>query len=522
VWLYTPTLAGALAFAASLGAMPARAATSCSDLVHLSLPETTITAATLVTSGTITPPAPEPPVTGLPALCRVSLRIAPQINVEVWLPVTWNQRFQAVGGSGYAGVISWSALGTAARAGYATTSTDTGHSALTPLDGSFALHADGSLNTGLITDFASRSLHEMTQKAQALTSAFYGHAPVYAYWNGCSTGGRQGLLQAQRFPADYDGILAAAPAINMDRFQPSTLWPQIVMQADSGGLIAASKRTAVTSAAVAACDALDGVMDGIIDDPRQCHYDPAALLCQAGDNPATCLTAAEARAVRKIWEGPTTTEGRRLWFGLERGTSLLGGWFTGSVLQIPIDYFRYWLYEDPTFDWHTVTEASFPADFRLSERKFHDVIGTDDDNLQQFRKQGGKVLIWHGQADQLIPPRGTIQYYERLFTGNGGAKHVQDFARLFLAPGVAHCGGGPGPNTFDAFAVLVDWVEFGTAPERITAALLQGSTVVRTRPLCAYPQVAQWTGHGSTDDAANFACVDTYHDDSDLKVSGPR
>jgi hypothetical protein len=496
------------------------AAQSCEQLAALSFHNATVNAAQLITSGTFDPPGPTPPITDLPPFCRVSLTVVPRINIEVWLPLAWNERLQSVGGGGYAGVITWADLVTALRSGYAAASTDTGHDDGTTPGGSFVLNPDDTLNSQAIVDYASRSLHEMALKARALVEAFYGRAPKYAYWTGCSTGGRQGLMEAQRFPTDYDGILAGAPAINFDRFVPAELWSQIVMNQELGQPIAASKLAAVIHDAIAACDGLDGVVDGVIDEPRRCKYDPVQSVCREGDDPNACLTSAEASAVRKIWDGPTTADGQRLWFGVERGALL--GIAGSSPFGIAVDYFRYWINQDPTFDWHSLSEASFPAEFRLSERKFHDVIGTDDPHLQEFRRAGGKLLIWHGEADQLIFPRGTINYYERVLTGSGGASHVADFARLFLAPGVDHCGFGQGPNSFDLLAPLVDWVENGVVPERIIAAKLNGNQVLRTRPLCPYPKEARWIGTGSTDDAINFSCVEVALDRSDLSVAGPR
>jgi len=494
---------------------PSAAATlSCAELASLALPETTAISSELVPAGTFAPPPPNAPIPNLPAFCRVSLTIAPQINVEVWLPAgTWNHRFQAVGGGGYAGVISWTALGTALRAGYATASTDTGHSAVTTPGGSFALNPDGTLNFGLITDFASRSLHEMTVKVKTLLGKFYGVQPLYSYWNGCSTGGRQGLMEAQRFPDDYDGILAGAPAINWDRFIPAELWPQVSMQLHVGAPVVACKFTTVVNAAIAACDGLDGVVDGIIEDPRTCDFDPAALQCRPGATPGCdCLTSGEVTATREIWDGPREPKGKRLWFGLEPGASFAG--LAGAVpFSITTDHFRYWIHRDPNFDWHTLDVASFAADFKKSQKLFHDYIGTDDDNLKPFSKSEGKVLIWHGWADQLIPPRGSIDYYERVVERNGGLKRVPDFARLFMAPGVAHCGGGAGPNVFDLFGALVNWVENDQAPERIIASRVEGGAVVRTRPLCPFPAVATYMGSGSTNDASNFACLDQPLDD---------
>ena len=494
-------------------------AINCADLMSLRLAETTITAAEEIPAGTYTPPG-SPPLTNLPAFCRVALTVAPQIRIEVWMPKeTWNRRYRGEGGGGYAGSISYGGLATGIRAGYATASTDTGHPA--SAGGTFALNPDGTLNNQLILDFAERSLHEMVRKAKNLITIYYGSPARYSYWNGCSTGGRQGLMAVQRFPEEYDGLVIAAPAINWDRFIPAELWPQIVMREEVGGPISAAKLNAVTNAAVAACDAEDGVVDGVINDPRKCSYDPVASVCKEGGDPATCLTTSEAEAVRKIWNGPTDREGKkRLWFGLERGASLLG--LAGSApFPIATTHFQYWIRQNPFFDWRTLAETDFEADFRESQRKFNEVIGTDDDNIQRFRKRGGKMIIWHGEADQLIFPRGTLNYYQRLLNGNGGVEHVEDFARLFMAPGVGHCAGGAGPNPAGVFEAVVNWVENDVAPDKIMASRALSGGGVRTRPLCPYPKTARWTGVGSTDDDANFVCVDGEHNPRDFRVTGP-
>jgi hypothetical protein len=258
------------------------------------------------------------------------------------------------------------------------------------------------------------------------------------------------------------------------------------MRQAAGGPIAAAKLNAATSAAVAACDAGDGVADGVINDPRKCGYDPAALVCREGSDRATCLTPAEAAAVKKIWEGPVSaTSGERLWFGLERGTPLTG--LAGDTpFPIATTHARYWVRQDP-----------------------------------RFRTRGGRMIVWHGEADGLIFPRGTVNYFNRVVAANGGPDAVDRFARLFLAPGVGHCGGGDGPSPAGVFEALVNWVENGVAPDRLASARSTGGAT-RTRPLCRYPQTAQWTGTGSTDDAANFACVDGRHEPQDFAVGSGR
>jgi pimeloyl-ACP methyl ester carboxylesterase len=440
----------------------ARAATSCAEIAKLALPETTFTAAEEIASGEYAP-AGGPRQANLPVFCRVALTVSPQIRIEVWLPKdTWNGRFRGEGGGGYAGQISYGGLAAGIRAGYATASTDTGHPA--SVGGTFALNPDGTLNMTLIADFAERSLHELVIKAKAVINAYYGKAPAYSYWNGCSTGGRQGLMAAQRFPDEYDGLVIGAPAINWDRFIAAELWPAIVMNKTVGSPIAASKLNAVTKAAVVAHDSRDGVVDGVNNDPRKSTYDPGALACKAGDpstssgspraesrgdDASSCLSPQEADAVRKIWRGPTSSTGERLWFGLEPGTPL-GGLAGTNAFPIATTHFQHWLRQDPAFDWRTLTEADFEADFNRSQQKFNTVIGTDDANLAAFRKSGGKMIIWQGEADPLIFPRGTVNYFDRVLAANGG-QQVGEFARLYMAPGVGHCGGGDGPNPVGLF-----------------------------------------------------------------------
>ena len=433
LWVSFSSTAVAYAVAAAAHA----AGTACTDLKTLKLDNARVTLAQEVSGTYNTPPGCTSGTFGcvtnlnLPAFCRVALTVTPAINIEAWLPkTTWNERYRGEGGGGYAGSISYGGLVTGIRAGYATASTDTGH---VGGSGSFAFNADGTLNWGLIEDFAERSLHELAIKSKAVINVYYGEAPKYSYWNGCSTGGRQGLMAVERFPEEYDGLVIAAPAINWERFIAAELWPQIVMNQELGHAIGNAKLNRVTNDAVAACDAADGVADGVLNDPRKCHYDPAGSVCPAGDA-ATCLSVAEADAVRKIWNGPTDASGKRLWFGLERGASLTGlagaagTGTTAAPFPIAVTHMQ-WVMQNPAFDWHTMTESSFPAAFRLSQETFNEVIGTDNDNIQAFRKRGGKMILWHGEADQLIMPRGTLNYFSRVLSGNGGAKHVDDYAK---------------------------------------------------------------------------------------------
>lgn len=449
-----------------------------------------------------------------------------QVKVGIGLPLSiadsgsggvqgnWNGRIEDLGGGGYAGSVG-SVTG-ATDAGYAGSSTDTGHSA--SLQGTFDLNPDGSLNEGLIDDFAFNGIHEQAIWTKNLVELYYGKGPKYTYWNGCSTGGRQGHEQAQMYPTDFDGILAGAPAFNWDRFIPAEQWGQIVMNQEVGSPISPAKLTAVTNAAIAACDALDGITDGIIQDPRACHYRAESFVCTASpsDNP-NCLTPAEASAVDKIWQGPTKN-GEQLWFGLEPGTSLafLDG---ASPFSISTQWLQYWVQQDPSFDWHIIREATFPNYFTQSELKFHDVLGTDNPDLRAFRDNGGKMILYHGLADFLIFPRGSYNYYNRVEDVMGGLKQTLAFYRFFPYPGNGHCGSNPTQpnapliNSTDLFNALVNWVEDDVAPDSIIAYNnVNEAMATVSRPICKYPDKLVYKGTGSTNEAANFTCVQQNND----------
>jgi hypothetical protein len=520
-------------------------AATCASLGTLALPDVTSITAKSFPGGTFQPPDPagfvptptrphaSPPITGLPAFCEVSIIVAPAINIEIWLPLlsAWNNRFQGVGGGGYAGTISWTALAIAVEGGYSTASTDTGHSAFAPNNGlgggGFALNQPAdTLNEGLIKDFAQRSELELARKGKEVTKAFYGTGPRFSYWTGCSTGGRQGWIMAQNHPEEYDGLLTGAPAFNWDRFIPAELWGEVVMNQEVGAPISSAKLTAVTNAAVAACvgHTGDGTLttDGFLADPRLCTYKPAQMSCFTQPTNPKCLSAQEVDAVSKIWDGPRDAKGKRLWFGLDRGASLAG--LDGPAIPFPIatDHFAYWLHQKPSFDWHTVTESSFVTDFFNSESKFEDVIGTDSTDLDGFIDHKAKDITYHGVADQLIFSRGTTNYFERLHK-KYGAQNVDKFARLFRVPGMGHCGGGPGPNSFgnglpipedpehDIFLALVNWVEFGKAPDQVIATKYVNDNpangIAFTRPLCVFPNIAKYKGSGNPADATNWTCV---------------
>lgn len=447
-----------------------------------------------------------------------------QLKIRVGLPASiadagaggvqggWNGKNRDLGGGGYAGSVG--AVFSSTDLGYVGSSTDTGHPA--SAGGSFALNPDGSLNNGLILDFVRNGIHEQHVWGVQLAQTYYGTSPVRKYWMGCSTGGRQGHYQAQNFPNDFDGILAGAPAFNWDRFITAELWPQVVMNNEVHAPIAPAKLNAVTSAAIAACDPQDGITDGIIQEPRKCNYSAKQFVCsgQGGSsNDPNCLAPWEATAVDEIWNGPKDSYGNQAWFGLERGsplTGLAGSNASGATpFSIATDHFKYWIHQNPTFDWHTVTESSFFTDMTTSINKFEEVIGSDEP-LKDFRKAGGKMITYHGLADQLIFPRGTYHYYNQVLQGN--YKETQKFYRFFPYPNNNHCGGGAGPliDAEGLFSTLVNWVENGVAPDYVVAK--QTNPVTRTRKICMYPNTEIFTG-GNSDDQSSFQCQEQKKDD---------
>jgi feruloyl esterase len=466
---------------------------SCESLATVALPNTTIESAVdsngvcRVTAITTHPPAGD------------------KVRIWVAIPTTnWNGRFMGTGGGGFSGG-SAEGVNQPAAQGYAAGATDTGHTG----GGSFALGADGKLNWQLIRDNGHVGIHEMTVTGKALAQAMYGVEPRYSYFNGCSTGGRQGLMEAQRYPQDYNGIMSGAPAINWNRLHVQQMWGAMLMNVEKN-TVPACKLNAATAAAVTACDSIDGVKDGVIEDPNRCAYDPKALIgTTAGDCGA--FTEADTNLIRKLWDGPRRKDGGFLWYGLPRGASLTSLWNTGGTplrpqaFNISLEWFRYFLTQNAQFDWTTLTPELYERFFDQSVEQFGAVIGTDNPDLTEFRNRGGKAIVWHGWADPLISAEGTIDYFKRVTQFMGGAENTSAFIRLFMAPGVGHCSGGAGPAPTGQLNALLAWVEEGKAPETILATR-QNQGVTRTRPLCPYPMVARHKGTGSTDDAANFAC----------------
>jgi hypothetical protein len=372
------------------------------------------------------------------------------------------------------------------------------------------VNEDGTYNLQFINDFIRNGMKQQVLFSKAVAKTYYAMNPAYNYWNGCSTGGRQGYVLAQELGTELDGILANAPAMYWTRFQTEQMWGQIVMRDMLGGPIPAAKLNQATTSAVAACDAADGVEDGIIDDPRTCRFSARANVCGEPTAPETnCLTLQEADAIDKIWDGPRNTGGNKLWFGLDRGTSLpaLNGTFPFFLGVIQFQ----WNTHDRNFDWMTVSADEYAEVAQAGSRNIADVTDTFGD-LDTFKGHGGKLLTFVGANDQLIMPRGVLHYYRQMAARYSNHdkpdfKGLQSFYRLFRAPGVAHCGGGVGPQPQNLFGALVNWVENGVAPEQILAQNTSGGVVTRTRPLCPYPQTAMFNGtSGGENDATNWSC----------------
>lgn len=494
-------------------------AQSCTSLASLKLSDTKIVLAEPVSAGAFTPPSPFPaagprgglPIVAakdLPEFCRVAGVITPskdsEIRFEVWMPTSnWNGKFIGIGNGGFAGAIPYRGLGEPLSRHYATAGTDTGHQFAGEQSMKFVLGHPEKL-----IDFGYRAVHEMTVKAKLIVAAYYGRTPKFSYWNGCSQGGRQGLIEAQRFPADYDGICVGDPVNFFTHLQASHLWKRHALDANPAGFVPPSKLALIHGAVLKACDARDGVNDGVLEDPRRCDFDPKSLECQGEDGP-DCLTAPQVEVVRAFYGATVNSRTHQEIFpGLERGGEL--GWSAGvghMVAQRPRaagDYLKYALFQDANWDYQTF---DFDADVARADRADKGVVNAVDPNLREFFRRGGKLLQYHGWSDESVSPRDSINYYNSVVNFMGGASKVQNFYRLFMVPGMFHCSGGDGPTSFDSIRALEQWVEAGKALDRIIASRWNNGKIDRTRPLCPYPQAAKYKGTGSTDDASNFVCA---------------
>jgi feruloyl esterase len=503
-------LFGLLVWLAS-GAAPAAAA-DCEALAKLSLPHTTVTLAETVRAGAFRPakpfavPGPPPHYERLPAFCRVAATVSAAkdsvVRFEVWMPQAgWNGKFLAVGNGGYSGEIWYPYMVDPLERGYATASTDTGHEGA-PDDASFALgHPQKWI------DFAYRAVHETVVQSKAIIDAYYGGAPKHAYWDGCSTGGRQGLMEAQRYPADFDGIIAGAPANYMTHMSAQQVAVLQALHASPASYLPPEKIPALHAAVLKACDAADGVRDGVLENPQRCRFDPAVLACHGADS-ASCLTPVQVATARRFYAPLVNPRTHAILFpGFAPGSELAWTGRVGAIQRVPpplfSTMFRYVVFMNPRWDYRTLNFDEDMARTDHSEAAISNAISPD---LKPFFARGGKLIQYHGWADPGISPYNSIDYYESVAKASGGAEALSAHYRLFMIPGMEHCRGGEGTDDFDRVSTLEAWVERGEAPQRIVASRSRGGKVDRTRPLCPYPQVAVYKGSGSTDDAASFGC----------------
>ena len=483
-------------------------AAACERLAStLTLPHAKVNSVQAVAAGDFTPPAPpgaaRPPAAekDLPAFCRVSLTLMPtsdsDIKSEVWLPLAgWNGKFQEVGNGGWGGSIQYGTLAAAVRRGYAAASTDTGHV------GDSAQFALG--HPEKLVDFGHRAIHETALQSKATITAAYGAAPKLSYFNGCSGGGRQAFMEAQRYPQDFDSIIAGAPGYNRTDQSFQLVAASKATHMEAASFIPPAKLQVLFKAALNACDEGDGLKDGLIGNPLACKFDPVVTACKAGDA-ADCLTGPQILAAKKIYApivDPKT--GKQVFPGVMPGSEPRWTVNAGGArpLGMSDDLFKYVVFKDPNWDFRTL---DLEQHLEMARKAAAATIDATSPDIKPFIDRGGKLLLYHGWGDTNVPPQSSVNYYNRVVE-TLGEKQASDSVRLFMAPGMGHCGGGEGPNVFDTVTALEQWRENGKAPNEIVASLIADGTVVRTRPLCPFPQIAKYKGTGSIDKAENFVC----------------
>ena len=465
---------------------------TCDSLRALKLSNGAVTLANEEISGSFVPPGTANPLTTLPPFCRVAVTLKPSIRSdirsEVWLPINkWNGRLLVTGNGSFAGAINYGSMSGWIREGYAVASTDTGHRGAA---------SNTFVNDDVLTDYSHRANHETTVAAKRVINGFYGAAPKFSYYHGCSTGGRTGLVAARLHPDDFDGIHASAP-----NTQTSTqVFSQIsTYQALSSAPLSQQQLQVLHTEVLTACDTLDGVKDGVLENPMACTFDPGVLTCGGTTDSTRCLTPSQVDAVRKVYAGPVNARtGKRIYPGLERGSEMQ--WTVGPI-SFAVDFFKYLVFNNPAWEPKTLNFDSHPALATSRRARLLDV----SPDLTRFTRRGGKLILTHGWSDASVPPRNFISYYEQLTTQTQGAAQS---VRLFMVPGGGHCGGGDGTSFFNAVTALDAWVTAGKAPDRIDASRFTAdfNGFDRTRPICPWPQTAHYRGSGSTDEAANFEC----------------
>jgi feruloyl esterase len=497
--------------AASATAQTAADLKSCESLASEKLPNVTITSAVFMNDPLGFLPPKTPGVFGTPAglkvtepFCRVIGFIEPvehsHIIFEVWLPPAgkWNSRYLGVSNPAFEGAIKYQGLAGALERGYATASTDTGHQD--------PGHRWALGHPERLTDWVHRAVHETTVVSKHMIKAFYGEAPRYSYFDGCHNGGRQGLVEAQRYPEDFDGILAGDPAYYLTHLQTGSEylnWVALKDGVEAPGFISPEKYEVLNRAALDACDALDGVKDNAIEDPTRCRFDPATIRC-SGPDEDSCLTAEQVDTARRLYLGARFADGKQIYSGFEPGSELLWGMMIRGPepLDINNDFFRYIAFEDPDWDFRTF---DVDRDTRRIDARLGSVLNNTNPDLKPFKDSGGKLLVYHSWNETWIPPRTITTYYDQVTGKMGGEGKTKDFFRLFMVPDFGMCP-GTYPGTFDALGALQKWREEGAAPAHIQAAYKNGQEVYRTRPVCAYPDVAIYKGEGDINKAENYRC----------------
>jgi len=509
---------------------------ACEVLAGLKLPHATITSAQNASAEVIRGgPGGTAASSEVPARCVVKLVSRPsgdsEIGVELWLPLSgWNGKYLQVGNGGWSGVIPTWSMAAAIQRGFATAGTDDGHAG-TPMGG--AEWAVG--HPEKVIDFSYRAVHETALLARQIVNAFYSRDTARSYFMGCSTGGRQALMEAQRFPGDFDGIIAGAPANDMTGLQAAGVWNEQALLKTPASAIPPGKLRAIQRAALAACDRLDGLWDGLIENPRACRFDPAVLKCAAADTPE-CLTAPQLAALRRLHAGPSDPRtGRQIYPGQSPGTEAVAASWRDWLISSPPErarqffmanaFFGQIVYEGTGWDFR---QLDFDSDVDYAYRKVGVIMDAVSPDLRSFRARGGKLIQYHGWGDAAIAPGSSVDYYEQVrgFFATfpdaraSGVPRVEDFYRLFMVPGMAHCSGGIGPSDFgngapvsgdaehDIVTALDRWVEQGVAPERLIGrGVSAGAAKPLSRPLCPYPRVARYDGRGDPLDAASFSCA---------------
>ena len=518
------------------GAALAKAQQTCEQLTSLKLDQAKVLSAELMPAGPtkVTTMLGAPMDMNLPAYCKVKAEATPtsdsKIEIELWMPSgkAWNGEYVQLGNGGLAGSIQYPPMYQELQRNFAVAATDDGHTGA-GTDGAWAIgHPEK------VVDFGYRAVHETREKSKKIMDAFYGHGSKYAYFNGCSEGGREAMIEAQRYPDDFNGILAGSPALAWMQLMTAFAWNSQALLKDPESYIPESKRPAVEKAALAACGTQGGIKDAFIKDPLACHFDPSVLLCKAADADE-CLTGKQLTALKKIYEGARGNEGKQLADGYEPGAEAEPGFpgisyssyiygpkpgFSADVF-FSSNFFGGFVFDDPKY---SVLKLDIDKDVPVADKKVGQTLNATDPDLKAFKAHGGKLLHYHGWYDGSPAPLASVTYYRSVMAAMGGEKATQDFYRLFMVPGMMHCGTGPGPNAFgdmldsshygdperDIFSALQAWVEHGKAPAEIVATKYTADDatkpVLMTRPLCPFPSQAAWDGKGSSAESASFSC----------------